>query len=122
MPRLALPSVLRGNLPLATSMALRIVGVGGVRRGPPLPESERGTLGDARERDLSPKKAIFEGAPRWGRSKDKQTLCVAGKKKNTQAVCHITLDGGSLGSQIDEERSQLCEAWRIAGLHETITG
>jgi hypothetical protein len=30
-------------------------------------------------------------------------------------------DGGSLGSWIDEERSQLCEAWRIAGLHETAT-
>ena len=45
----------------------------------------------------------------------------SGKEKENQP-CHITLDGGSLGSQIDEERSQLCEAWRIAGLHETITG
>lgn len=34
----------------------------------------------------------------------------------------ITPGGGSLGSQIDEERSQLREARRIAGLHETVNG
>jgi hypothetical protein len=33
-----------------------------------------------------------------------------------------TPGGGSLGSQIDEERSQLREARRIAGLHETVNG
>ncbi len=37
------------------------------------------------------------------------------------SLYYKALDSGSLGSQIDEERSQLCEPRRIAGLHETST-